>query len=64
MAKIARETGAVLVFGSDTHAPGDLLDRSDAEKVAMGAGLDPDEVRKLFEETESLFNGRKESLTR
>ncbi len=64
VAKVARETGATLVFGSDTHAPGDLLDRSDAEKVAMGAGLDPDEVRKLFEETESLFNGRKESPKR
>lgn len=62
VAGMARETGAVLVFGSDAHSPGDLLNRSEAEKVAMGAGLGPDEVRELFGETERLFHGRKESL--
>ncbi|HHT9135494.1 MAG TPA: histidinol phosphate phosphatase domain-containing protein [Candidatus Avalokitesvara rifleensis] len=64
VAKVARKTGAVLVFGSDSHAPGDLMDMTRAEKVAMGAGLEPDEVRKLFTETERMFHGRKESLRR
>ncbi|MFQ5956255.1 MAG: histidinol phosphate phosphatase domain-containing protein [Candidatus Brocadiales bacterium] len=64
VAKVARETGAVLVFGSDAHSSGDLLDRAEAEKVAMGAGLGPDEVRELFGETERLFRGQKESLKR
>ena len=62
VATVARETGAVLVFGSDAHAPDDLLSRAEAEKVALGAGLGPDEVQGLFEETERLFQGRKESL--
>ncbi len=64
VAKVARETGAVLVFGSDTHAPGDLLDRTEAEKVAMGAGLGPNEVQELFKDTEGLFHAEKESLRR
>lgn len=57
VALMARKTGAGLVFGSDAHAPEDLLDRTSAEKVAMGAGLDPQEVEKLFQENELLFNG-------
>lgn len=64
VAKVARVSGAALVFGSDAHSPGDLLDRADAEKVAMGAGLEPDEVRELFEATEKLFHGQKEPLKR
>lgn len=62
VARVARETGATLVFGSDAHGPGDLLDRAEAEKVAMGAGLAPGEVRELFEETERLFHGQRESM--
>ncbi|MFN3466295.1 MAG: histidinol phosphate phosphatase domain-containing protein [Candidatus Brocadiales bacterium] len=59
VALMARETGAGLVFGSDAHGPHDLLDRPYAEKVAMGAGLDSQEVAKLFQENELLFNGLK-----
>ncbi len=57
VALMARRTGAALVFGSDSHGPEDLLDRASAEKVAMGAGLDSKEVKKLFQENKLLFNG-------
>ncbi|HHT9131932.1 MAG TPA: histidinol phosphate phosphatase domain-containing protein [Candidatus Tripitaka californicus] len=57
VALMARKTGAALVFGSDSHNPEDLLDRPSAEKVAMGAGLDPQEVKNIFQENELLFNG-------
>ena len=49
VAKLAREFGARLTFGSDTHAPGDILDLEMARKVCLGAGLSKDEVEKVFE---------------
>ncbi|HHT9152918.1 MAG TPA: histidinol phosphate phosphatase domain-containing protein [Candidatus Hypogeohydataceae bacterium YC40] len=57
VALMAKKGGAALIFGSDSHSPEDLLDRPSAEKVAMGAGLGPQEVEKLFQENELLFNG-------
>jgi histidinol phosphatase-like PHP family hydrolase len=57
VALMGRRTGACLIFGSDSHEPEDLLDRPSAEKVAMGAGLDKKEVKKLFQENKLLFNG-------
>lgn len=61
--KMARRSGASLVFGSDSHEPEDLLGRGSAERVALGAGLDPEEVRELFLETERIFHGCKESTS-
>lgn len=48
VAKVAREVGAKLVFGSDAHAPEDLLDRGEAEKILLGAGLSAEEVSEAF----------------
>ena len=48
--KLAREFGAQLVFGSDTHEPEDILTFEQARKVCLGAGLGEDEVDKLFED--------------
>lgn len=56
VAQIARKTGAALVFGSDTHEPGDIVDRKMAEKICMGAGLTKDEVMQLFIKAEQLMN--------
>jgi histidinol phosphatase-like PHP family hydrolase len=61
VALMARKTGAALVFGSDSHSPEDLLDRPSAEKIALGAGLGPQEVEKLFEENRLLFNGLRQA---
>ncbi|HHT9125212.1 MAG TPA: histidinol phosphate phosphatase domain-containing protein [Candidatus Brocadiia bacterium] len=56
VAQIVRKTGAALVFGSDAHEPGDIVDREMAEKICMGAGLSKDEVTRLFIKAEQLMN--------
>lgn len=48
VAKIARETGAKLIFGSDAHAPEDFPDEARARIVARGAGLTDAEVEQMF----------------
>jgi histidinol phosphatase-like PHP family hydrolase len=55
VAQIARKTGAALVFGSDAHAPDDIVDRGMAERLCMGAGLGKDEVMQLFIKAEQLI---------
>ena len=55
VAQISRRVGARLVFGSDSHAPGDLLPRAQAERIAAGAGLSPDEIAALFQNAEELL---------
>ena len=52
--KTAREAGASLIVNTDAHAPGDLITRSQAERVALGAGLSPAEVQDLFANAEAL----------
>jgi histidinol phosphatase-like PHP family hydrolase len=54
VARVARETGAPLVVGTDSHGPGDLTSRADAERVARGAGLSPAEIRRTFGNAERL----------
>ncbi|MDR4508350.1 MAG: histidinol phosphate phosphatase domain-containing protein [Candidatus Brocadiaceae bacterium] len=55
VARMAKKVGAKLVFGSDSHAPGDLLDRNLAACIARGAGLEDKDVEQLFEEGASLL---------
>ncbi|MDI6854111.1 MAG: histidinol phosphate phosphatase domain-containing protein [Deltaproteobacteria bacterium] len=52
--RTAREAGAALVVNTDAHAPGDLITRDQAERVAQGAGLTPTEVQDLFFNAEVL----------
>ena len=52
VAFVARKTGAGLVFGSDSHAPGDFMDRQLAQQVLAGAGLSPAEVAEAFARAE------------
>lgn len=52
--KMARATGAKLVFGSDAHAPGDLVSREFAEKVMRGAGLVDAEIAQAWKNAEAL----------
>jgi len=54
--QVSRRTGARLVFGSDGHADGDFPTRAQAERIAMGAGMTPDEVRMLFANAEDLLS--------
>lgn len=48
VARLARECGAQLIFGSDSHAPGDYAARDFAEKVLLAAGLPEGEVDRIF----------------
>jgi putative hydrolase len=59
--RIARLTGAKLVFDSDGHDDGDLPDRRKAECIAFGAGMTTGEVDQLFINAEEIFRaaGRK-----
>lgn len=54
VARVARETGAQVIFGSDAHEPENLRPRSDAEYVMACAGLTPDEVAAAFDAAERL----------
>ncbi len=42
--KVANIAGAKLIVSSDAHSPGDLMDPELARKVAMGAGLEGEEL--------------------
>lgn len=58
VASLARRTGAGLVFGSDSHSPGDFMDRGLAERVLAGAGLSAAEVAAAFERAEVFASSR------
>jgi len=55
VAALARAAGAGLVVNTDSHAPGDLINRAMAEKVALGAGVLPEELPALFANAERLL---------
>ena len=54
VAALAREAGANLIVNTDSHAPGDLISRDQAERIAKGAGLSDAEVAVLFANAENL----------
>ena len=52
--RIALEVGASLIVNTDSHAPGDLISRRKAERIAQGAGLTTAEVATVFANAEAL----------
>ena len=60
--RLARRCGASLVINTDAHAPGDLITKEFALKVGVGAGLTEGEVRRCFENSESLVQKALERL--
>ncbi len=46
--KLAKKYQAPLVINSDAHSPSDLLTKELAQKIALGAGLTPEEVENLW----------------
>jgi histidinol phosphatase-like PHP family hydrolase len=54
LVKLAKTSGAKLVFGSDAHAPQDIPSSEMIKKVALGAGLSEDEFKVLLENMETL----------
>lgn len=55
VARLAREAGAALSFGSDGHQPGDYPDRAMAGSILQGAGLSPAEVEQVFRNSARFF---------
>ncbi len=53
--KMARSTGARLVYGSDGHTVGDYPTRSEAARVALGAGMSEEEVARMFDNAAAIF---------
>jgi len=49
VAAAARDAGAALTFGTDTHSPGNICARAQAERIARGAGLSEGEIKAMFE---------------
>jgi histidinol phosphatase-like PHP family hydrolase len=56
--RMAKESGARLILNSDAHAPGDLLSREQAEKIALGAGLDAAAFASIMQHAEELVRRR------
>jgi histidinol phosphatase-like PHP family hydrolase len=54
VARVALEVGASLIVNTDAHAPGDLIDRRQAERIARGAGLSGAALQNLFADAEAL----------
>ncbi len=54
VARLAAQTGAKLMFGSDAHNPDQMPTRPYAERVCLGAGLSPEAVQEMFESAEAF----------
>lgn len=54
VASLAKGLGARMLVNTDSHAPGDLISDERALKVALGAGLDKDDFRRIQENAVEL----------
>lgn len=54
VAGLARKHNAKLVLNTDSHAPEDLVPRERARIIAAGAGMSDDEIKEMFNNSESL----------
>ena len=52
--KRARVFGAKLILNNDAHSPQDLVSYEEAQKIALGAGLEKEEVASLFNNSQTL----------
>lgn len=57
VASMARKHGAPLVINTDSHSPGDLATREEANRIARGAGLTEEEISRIISQTDA-FIGR------
>ncbi|KJU86991.1 PHP domain-containing protein [Candidatus Magnetobacterium bavaricum] len=54
VAKVAERLGAKLVINTDTHSPGDLIDRQQAYTIGLAAGMSPEAVQQCFKNSEDI----------
>lgn len=52
VASLARSAGARLIFGSDSHEPGQFATREKAERILAGASLTATEIAEMFRNAE------------
>jgi histidinol phosphatase-like PHP family hydrolase len=55
VARVGIQEGAKLIFGTDAHAPGDLVTVQYAQTVLLGAGIDSAEIKEVFNNAEALL---------
>ncbi|MBI1911477.1 MAG: histidinol phosphate phosphatase domain-containing protein [Deltaproteobacteria bacterium] len=55
VAKLAKAYGVKMVVNTDSHSPGDLITDERAMKVALGAGLDNTDFRRMQENAQELL---------
>ena len=58
VASLARQSGAGLVFNTDTHSPSDLVIQEKANRIGLGAGLSSAEVAAMFDNSYRLWQQR------
>jgi len=56
VARLARESDAILVIDTDTHSPENLIDRKRAREILIGAGLDDYRADRVLENNEDFLN--------
>jgi putative hydrolase len=54
VARVAAQTGAKLVFNTDTHSPRNLVDRESAIKIVMAAGLSFAEAQAVLGNSQTI----------
>ena len=62
VANTAKKAGAKLVFDTDAHMPGDLVDKNKRKKILGASGLGSAEIRGVVKNSEKLvrkFTGKK-----
>lgn len=55
VARTAMKFGCPLVINTDSHSPDDLIDRNAAERVLLGAGIDPERISSIFEMSRNII---------
>ena len=55
VAAVSKRHGVKMLINSDAHSPGDLVSDETALKVALGAGLDKTDFRKIEENAQRLL---------
>jgi histidinol phosphatase-like PHP family hydrolase len=56
VARLATKTGAPLLLNTDTHTPDNLINREQAMKIVMGAGLEADDLGRMQENSRGLLS--------
>jgi histidinol phosphatase-like PHP family hydrolase len=54
--RVAAAAGALLVVNADAHGPGDFMSEGMAETVALGAGLNAGQYKKVREDMRALIS--------